>query len=189
MSVVVCPGMHNSDLTQRFVLGLQSEARNTQTQKLSLLISPNQDHVVLSAFHLLQFLHEHLGCPQTATPVVFISFSAGVVGAIKAAWGWQLLGGKVKALIALDGWGVPLFGNFGIHRLSHDYFTHWSSVVLGSGEDNFYAEPQVPHLEMWRSPQTIEGWWVRSFAGKSRLRTRLSVAQFLIMLLELYAEI
>jgi len=44
--------------------------------------------------------------------------------------------------------GVPLVGNFPIHRLSHDYFTHWSSAVLGSGNDSFYADPPVEHLEM-----------------------------------------
>ena len=188
MSVVICPGIHDPALTQSFVIGLQSEARKTRIQRLSPLIFPTQDYVALSAFHMLQFLREHLGCPQTATPVVLISFSAGVVGAIGAAWGWQLLGGKVKALIALDGWGVPLYGNFGIHRLSHDYFTHWSWALQGSGQDNFYADPQVAHLEMWRTPQTVAGWWVHA-VGKSPIRSRLSAAQFLIMLLELYKEI
>lgn len=205
MSVVICPGMHDPELTRSFVLGLQCEAsdgvnkpkvRDTplshgqaSSNFVNLLIFPAQDYAVLSAFHIVQFLRDSLGSPQTASPTVFISFSAGVVGAIGAAWGWQLLGGKVKAFIALDGWGVPLGkSNFPIHRLSHDHFTHWSSAVLGSGEDNFYAEPPVAHLEMWRSPQTVEGWWVKSI-GKSQQLKRLTAAEFLTMLLELYAEI
>ena len=33
-------------------------------------------------------------------------------------------------------------------------------ALLGNGENNFYAEPAVDHLSMWRSPQTVQGWWV-----------------------------
>jgi len=51
--------------------------------------------------------------------------------------GVAAIGGHVKAFVLLDGWGVPLVGNFPIHRLSHDYFTQ-SSAVLGSGNDSFY---------------------------------------------------
>lgn len=203
MSLVICPGMHDPELTQSFLFGLRREkgkkarrreAACRQTSLLSdkaknLLIFPAQDEPAFSAFHVLQFLGERLGSPQETSPLVFISFSAGVVGAIGAAWGWQLLGGKVLAFIAIDGWGVPLFGNFPIHRLSHDYFTHWSSSVLGSGEDSFYAEPPVEHLQLWRSPQTVEGWCLHPTVGKSQPRTRLTAAQFLTMLLERYKEI
>lgn len=89
-----------------------------------------------------------------------IAFSAGVAGAIPALNLWQLQGGKVAGLLAIDGWGVPAVGNFPIYRLSHDYFTHWSSALLGTGEVNFYADPPVEHLEMWRSPHTCQGWRV-----------------------------
>lgn len=213
MSVVICPGIHDPDLTQSFLAGLEYEADKTRkpsadfnfNQKVHLLTFPSQDYAVLSAFHILQFLRDRLGNPP-APPVVFISFSAGVVGALGAAWGWQSLGGKVKAFIALDGWGVPLISNFPIYRLSHDQFTHSSSSLLGTGEDNFYADPPVAHLEMWRSPQTVEGWWVHSAescvrrspplsklskraVGKTLRRSRLTAAQFLTMLLELYEEI
>lgn len=121
-------------------------------------------------------------------PVLFIGFSAGVVGAIGAAWSWQFLGGRVKAFIALDGWGVPLWGDFPIHRLSHDRFTHWSSAMLGSGADNFYAEPPVEHLDLWRSPQNSLGWWVNSNKG-AQPSSYLSAAEFLIMLLNRYQEL
>lgn len=172
-------------------MGLESRFTNDSNLSTSgnVLLFPVQDpYASLSAFHILQFLLKHHGSPSTAAPVVFIGFSAGVVGAIGAAWGWQLLGGKVKAAIAVDGWGVPLFGNFPCHRLSHDFFTHWSSALLGSGEDSFYADPAVEHLTLWRSPQTVSGWWVKPVVGKLQSQMRLTAAEFLTMLLERYGE-
>lgn len=186
MSVIICPGIHAPELTQSFLEGLKTLlSSSSNTSSSNTLIFPTQDYPV-SALHIVQFLRKHLGNPQETSPLVFISFSAGVVGAIGAAWGWQLSGGNVKAFIALDGWGVPLFGNFPIHRLSHDFFTHWSSVP-GTGEDSFYADPPVEHLELWRSPQTVQGCWVHP-VGTSQPRTRLTAAEFLTMLLERYGE-
>ena len=198
MSIVICPGMHEPKLTQDFLGGLRREIAVGFGSLLSdginsrptenLLIFPAQDAPAYSAWHILQFLRDRISSPLESS-VVFISFSAGVVGAIGAAWGWQLLGGQVKAFIALDGWGVPLFGNFSIHRLSHDYFTQWSSSALGSGKDGFYADPPVEHLELWRSPQNVAGWWVHPNVGKSIPDTHLTAAQFLTMLLERYGEL
>ena len=88
------------------------------------------------------------------------------MGAWGAALGLSLRQIKVKALIAIDGWGVALWGNFPIYRLSHDYFTHWSSLALGGGDKNFYADPPVGHLDLWRSPQTTRGWQVNSNGSK-----------------------
>lgn len=187
MSIVICPGMHNPELTQSFLSWLQHEiALGSSTE--NILIFPAQDDPAYSAWHILQFLRS-LSSSSLETPLVFISFSAGVVGAIGAAWGWQMLGGQVKAFIALDGWGVSLFGNFPIHRLSHDYFTHWSSSLLGSGFDSFYADPPVEHLKLWRSPQTVEGWRILHPDVETQPRSRLTAAQFLTMLLERYGEI
>lgn len=174
MSIVICPGIHSPELTSRFLAGLESEGY----QPRELHIFPAQDYLAVSAFHILQFLSEGRRVPLH-TPLIFISFSAGVVGAIGAAWGWQLLGGQIKAFIALDGWGVPLSGNFPIHRLSHDEFTHWSSSLLGSGGDSFYAEPPVSHLDLWRSPQIVQGVCTSTV-------TRMSAARFLVRLLTRY---
>lgn len=184
MSVIVCAGIHAPELTQEFVAGLRELLSDGSkfSHLGNILIFPSQDYRALSAFHILQFLRTRLGEPQATSPLVFISFSAGVVGSLGAAWGWQLLGGDVKALVALDGWGVPLFGNFPIYRLSHDYFTHWSSALLGIGENSFYADPPVEHLQMWRSPQTIAGWWLHSEGGTQQ-RTRLTAADFLVVCL------
>lgn len=182
MHIVVCPGIHAPQLTQEFIQGLKATSSNVN----NFLIVPTHDYAVLSPIHILQFLQARLGNPQRRSPpVVFIGFSAGVVGAILSARVWQSLGGKVLALIAIDGWGVPLFGNFPLHRLSHDYFTHWSSTMLGSGHHNFYAEPAVDHLYLWRSPQNVSG----CYAEDSQHLIHLTAADFLIMLLERYRGI
>jgi hypothetical protein len=179
--LIICPGIHDPHLTQDFLVGLFGNQTEIGSQKV--LIFPAQDYPAYCAIYILQFLQSHHGL--FAVPLVFISFSAGVVGAIASAWGWQLLGGKVKRLIAVDGWGVPLFGNFPIHRISHDYFTHWSSGLLGTGEDSFYADPPIEHLDLWRSPDTCQGWWVRSLKEcKSQQRTFTTAAQFVNNLLQ-----
>ncbi|MCM0591562.1 MAG: hypothetical protein ACSI46_19100 [Gloeotrichia echinulata DVL01] len=189
MSIIICPGIHEPALTESFISGCldriseRSIGKNTE----KILTFPGQGYLTLSAFHILHFLGDRLK-DRLESPVIFISFSAGVVGAIVAASGWQLLGGNIKAFIAIDGWGVPLVGNFPIHRMSHDYFTHWSSSWLGAGQDNFYAEPAVEHLSMWRSPQTVQGCWVDPSLGVPPPSDRLSAAEFLHLLLMRYQE-
>jgi hypothetical protein len=196
MSIIICPGIHEPDLTESFKVGLLDMVSNGAIayNPANILIYPGKDVLVLSAFHLLEFLRDRL-TNSLKSPIIFISFSAGVVGAIGAAHLWQLLGGHVKAFIAIDGWGVPLQGNFPIHRMSHDYFTHWSSCLLGSGQNNFYAEPAVDHLSIWRclttnrpasTPEIVQGWWVDSSIGISPPIGRLTAAEFLLMLLKHY---
>ncbi|MEH2252484.1 hypothetical protein [Nostoc sp.] len=196
MSIIICPGIHESNLTESFKVGLLDMVFNGAIayNSANILIYPGKDVLVLSAFHILQFLRDRPS-DQLKSPLIFISFSAGVVGAIGAACMWQLLDGHVKAFIAIDGWGVPLQGNFPIHRISHDYFTHWSSCLLGSGQNNFYAHPAVDHLSMWRCLatsrsasvlQTIQGCWVDSSIGISPPKGRLTAAEFLLMLLKRY---
>jgi hypothetical protein len=98
--------------------------------------------------------------------LTFIAFSAGVVGAIIAGNLWQKKGGKVKTLFAFDGWGVPLIADFPCYRISHDYFTHLS--YLGGEKNAFYASPSVSHLDLWRSPEEIQGWWQIGLGIKKR---------------------
>jgi hypothetical protein len=177
MKIVICPGIHPAEWTEEFVKGLlflqatheesfrdvpkelHSQEPGLHSQELpNILIFP-PENPAYSPLHLLEFLS-----PFSPDPLLFIAFSAGVVGAIGAARLWQKQGGTVKALIALDGWGVPLEADFPIHRVSHDYFTHWSSALLGKGSDSFYADPGVAHLELWRSPQTVLGHRIESVA-------------------------
>lgn len=180
MIVCICPGVHDSLLTQSFLQGLESELpENFSSQRL---IFPTEDSPAYSAFHVRKFLHSQLGASLKSTSVLFLAFSAGVVAALGAALALQLEGGTVRGLIAVDGWGVPLYGNFPVYRFSHDYFTHWSSSLLGAGEASFYCDPPVAHLELWRSPQTARGWWVtedsfRSYESAAHALVRL-VQQF-----------
>lgn len=157
MSIIICPGFHSLELTEQFLVSLSLPTNYS--------VFPTQDYPPYSAIDIYHYLSQQY--PKD-TPIVFIAFSAGVVGAIGAAIAWQLSGGKVKALIAIDGWGVPLFANFPIYRLSHDYFTHYSSRLFGGGQESFYADPPVTHLDLWRSPATTTGWWVNAPGCKYR---------------------
>lgn len=176
-SCVLCPGMHAPSLTADFVAGLDLPTEVADR----LRVFPSQVDPAYSPHHLLRFVQAQVA--QT-TPLVFIGFSAGVVGAIGAARLWQRQGGTMRALIAVDGWGVPLSGDFPIHRVSHDAFTDWSSSLLGMGQDRFYADPAVGHLDLWRSPHTAGGWWVESGANSPSRQT--TAASFITALLKRY---
>ncbi|MBD1216190.1 MAG: hypothetical protein ACK4V0_15075 [Aphanizomenon sp.] len=182
MPIIICPGIHEPALTQSFIQGCLNP---TSQKSVDLLVFPGQSYLTLSAFHILDFLYNRLS-NKLESPVMFICFSAGVIGGIGAATAWQLLGGHVQAFIAIDGWGVPLVGKFPIHRLSHDHYTHWTSAYLGIGENNFYADPAVDHLSMWYSPQSVQGKWVNPSPGFSPPKNYLSAAEFLNFLLERY---
>lgn len=194
MTIIICPGMQNPALTSSFVSRLCERDKNCRASvpeayrnldSVNILNFPGNGLLPLSGFHILEFLHQNIN-DRLKSPVVFISFSAGVVGAIAAAYGWQLSGGHVKAFIAIDGWGVPLFGDFPIHRISHDYFTHWSSSLLGGGDNSFYADPPVDHLQMWENPQDVQGVWVTT--NGLPLQKHLNAVDFLHMLLASYEE-
>jgi hypothetical protein len=153
MFLIICPGIHDPSLTENFIQGL--ELSNYCDQ---ILILPTEIYRPYSPSDVSEFLRKDKEIGFKGHSLVFISFSAGVVGAIGVAQNWQKQA-NIKAFFAFDGWGVPLQGEFPIYRISHDYFTHWSSAILGSGQENFYADPPVAHLDLWRSPQTINGTW------------------------------
>ena len=179
MQIVICPGIHPPDLTDRFLAGLGWADPRARPAELTLCLYP-PTAPAYSPLHVLQFLQQ-LGCDR-ATPLLFISFSAGVVGAIGAARLWQKQGGSVRALMALDGWGVPLIGDFAIHRVSHDRFTHWN---FGWPTPNsFYADPGVEHLALWRSPQTVLGWQIN--AQNEKIGERITVASYITELINRY---
>lgn len=163
-AIAICPGFHPAALTHQFLEQLQTVTSAND----SLLVFPVERYQAYSGVDVLRFLHEQLSRQAQdrwlQTPITFIGFSAGVVGALGAAIAFELMGGRVNALFALDGWGVPVAGRFPVHRLSHDYVTHWSSALLGAGLDSFYADPAVEHLDLWRSPHTIPGQWVSASA-------------------------
>ncbi len=145
MKILVCPGIHPIDLTERFVAQIQACLPKTEKPLPEFVVFPAERLPVYSPRHVLGFL---------SSDTLVIAFSAGVVGAIAAARLRQQRGETIRALIAIDGWSVPLFGNFPIHRISHDFFTHWSSSLLGEGLESFYADPAIAHLALWESPQS-----------------------------------
>jgi len=183
--IVLCPGVHAPDLTQSFL----EQFELTQIPSQKLLVFPSDRYPPYSAPDVVRFLHERLNRNSTNTwlnvPLIFVGFSAGVVGAMGAAVILQNLGCQIQAFIALDGWGVPLMGSFPTHRMSHDAFTHWSSAILGAGQDSFYADPGVGHLDLWRSPQTVNGWWMKSTTQPS---TQTTALQFLSHWLHYYIQ-
>jgi len=200
MRLIICPGVHPPELSDAFLVGLRCSENPLAVSELSssCLVIPTDRIPPYSGWHIVQFLHDRLQHDRLKknrlkkddpdelgqVPLVLIGFSAGVVGAIAAAHLWQVQGGRVAALIAVDGWGVPLVGNFPMHRVSHDPFTHWSSAWGGGGEDSFYADPGVPHLDLWRSPQTAYGF--RFSTTGQRIRGATTAASFITALLSHY---
>ncbi|TVQ05441.1 MAG: hypothetical protein EA368_19255 [Leptolyngbya sp. DLM2.Bin27] len=143
-------------------------------QRLSHLVSvvcaPQHSLDVLSPFALRQALEADLnplGCPSPhgaaavgtdAIALIVWAFSAGCVGAAPLVTYWQRHRGPVLALFMVDGWGVPRPPGVPVHRLSHDWFTNDTSGWLGAGDEDFYADPAVPHLTLWQQPQAVAGW-------------------------------
>ena len=167
MLIVICPGVHPPELTARFIESIQDWLGS------DYLILPTDKYLPYNAIAVSQWL-EGQQIPKSR-PLSFIAFSAGVVGSIGAAIAWQLQGGTVHSFIAFDGWGVPLLANFPVYRVSHNRFTHWSSSILGGGTTGFYADPEVKHLELWRSPAACSGWQTISLG----CRTRNTLANYL----------
>lgn len=198
MVTVIAPGIHSPSLTDDFMRGLIKCPKN-------VLLPTSPALPAYSPKHLCLFLQTSIHPKQiTKTEaLLFIGFSAGVVACIGAAREWQSLGGKVSALVAVDGWGVPLYGNFPIHRISHDQWTHSSSHLLGGTGLSFYSNPPVSHLALWRSPNKVVGVQVdaptlslrpdrlpwQSGLAKTRTHTSLTVAMFIHQLLQRYGEI
>ncbi len=185
MKVIICPGIHDSKLTESFLDSVRGDwetgrlGREGEENKLDLqwLVLPTEEYAPYSPFAVYHWFIEReqsqvwqidSSLKSNSDELFFITFSAGVVGGIGSAIALQNKGFKIKAFIAIDGWGVPLWGNFPIYRFSHDYFTHWSSALLGTGKESFYADPPVEHLRMWRSPEICYGWIISDSAPKIR---------------------
>jgi len=174
MTLVICPGVHPADLTQQFLEAI------ALPQKVHIF--PANHKAPYSPLDVLDFFQttvQNLEPTSQADGLQIIAFSAGVVGAIAAAHLWQLQGKKVESLIAIDGWGVPGWASFPVYRVSHDSFTHWSSATLGGASAGFYCDPEVPHLELWRSPQQATGWWTTGAGGGVLTEKRAIAAGFI----------
>ncbi len=121
---------------------------------------------------------------NSTAPITAIGFSAGVVGMAGALTLWQQPSGKVARFFAVDGWGVPIVG-LPVCRLSHDEFTHWSSLPLGAGKVNFYADPPVAHLALWETPEQVRGWQTNGWDSGSTQGIGISARDFLTRQLRL----
>ncbi|NJK76695.1 MAG: hypothetical protein HC942_25265 [Microcoleus sp. SU_5_6] len=199
MRLVICPGFHDRYLTECFLAGLSEFWESSADDRPYLqmldraLVFPAHQHPPYSAIDIFNFLcsqEQIVGAIPPRSPssesLAFVSFSAGGVGAIGAAWMWQQFGGKVGAFFALDGWGVPLGGDFPAHRISHDRFTHLSSALLGSGGESFWADPPVAHLDLWKSPHRVTGWHISRTAEGVETAKPTTAAAFLVHLLKQY---
>jgi hypothetical protein len=152
--VVIVPGFHAPQLTQALVRSLPPFV-----QPYVIGAFPADPIAVLNEItQTLGTPHAHKKDLKESRPagLIAIGFSAGVVGLAGALTLWQQQGGQVSRFFAVDGWGVPIVG-LPLCRLSHDYFTHWSSQLLGAGEVSFYADPPVAHLEMWGEVSRVFG--------------------------------
>lgn len=154
LPVVILAGFHSPALTEKMLDSLPSFTRPS----------------IIAAFPAApsaayQWLQTNVSIPSgdepPAPPIVAIGFSAGVVGLARALALWQQQGGNVGRFIAVDGWGVPIMG-LPVTRMSHDRFTHLSTLPLGAGGRNFYADPAVSHLKIWGEPEAVQGLAVTS---------------------------
>lgn len=180
VGLLVCGGMHPPSYTGQVLTTIAHDA--VLSQLGAVVCAPQPSLGIISPFALRQTLVARLEAmtPEAAvaaapTGVIIWAFSAGCVGAASLATYWQRYQGPVLALLLVDGWGVARDPGVPTYRLSHDYFTHATSRWLGAGDIDFYADPAVPHLTLWQSPQVVSGWTVT--AGKRR--EKLTAAAFL----------
>jgi hypothetical protein len=182
----ICPGIHQPSLTQSFLNGLRQTWGSAWSDRLILgvlpaTVPPYAPRLVLDHFEAClgnraQGLGSRgEGVGNRGDGLVWIGFSAGVVGALLAARQWHRQGHPVQALIAVDGWGVPLWADFPVYSLSPDRLAYETTRGLRSKHSHFYADPPVSHLALWEQPQKAIG-WVECPGGKS---LRLTAAEYI----------
>ncbi len=180
VTLLVCGGMHPPSYTGQILSAIAGDRELSHRSRV--VCAPQHARGVLSPFALRQTLERHLesnlekSAAEADLPALIIwAFSAGCVGAASLATHWQRYRGRVLALFMADGWGVSRDPGVPVHRLSHDQITHDTSRWLGSGDEDFYADPAVPHLTLWQQPQSVTGWAIASGPA----RQRMTAAEFL----------
>ena len=154
--VVVCGGIHPMELTNSFFDSWNSFSKTNYV--VDSLIFPTNKYPAYDGQQIFRYIIKNK-INTHSDSLTFFAFSAGVVGAMGAARLWQRKGGRVKGFFAFDGWGVPLVADFPIHCFSHDQFTHHTSTFWVKNQDHFSAYPSVSHLDIWRSPFNLNGYW------------------------------
>lgn len=150
-TIVICGGFNPINYNVNFVNFLSNYEAN-------ILVFPTEKYAPYDSLNIVNFLQEN-SVNLYENHLIFIAFSAGVVGALGAGRLWQRKGREVLAILAFDGWGVPLIADFPIHCLSHDVFTHYSSCFWVKNQGHFVAIPTVSHQDIWRSPLSINGYY------------------------------
>ncbi|BAQ63360.1 hypothetical protein [Geminocystis sp. NIES-3709] len=169
---IICGGFHDSSLTTNFFTYLTTITKDISKENTIIFNLDSSEKIYsvdrtlpYNGFSIYKCLkenqHKLIDCD-----LIFMGFSAGVIGAIIAGNLWEKNGGKVKALFAFDSWGVPLIANFPCYRISHDYFTHLS--YLGGETNSFYANPSISHLDLWQNPENVQGCWEITLGIKKR---------------------
>lgn len=178
--IVVVGGIHPPGLTTPLLL---AAAADPVLGQIPTLVLPNHTPAtVLSPRHLRHGIDHYWQSTFGATdsPDLLIwAFSAGCVGAVGLGHHWHHHRGKVRALFAVDGWGVPLPNCFPTYRLSHDEFTHTTSQWLGTAPVSFWADPPVPHLQFWGQIPTTQGWQTTVGAPEAPQPQRMTAGEFL----------
>ena len=154
---VICGGIHPPVLTQKFASSFQENIN--VGDKYRVCVIPHGDIAPYDVKRIDRFLNSKYKDVKAISPLVFIGFSAGVVGVLGTARKWQREGGFVRGLFAFDGWGVPLWESFPCYRLSHDSFSHHTAHLLGGSELSFYADPMVDHLDLWGNCLFLQGYF------------------------------
>lgn len=151
-TLIICPGMHDPLWTET----LRWQLDHGELWPSAYDVFPLHQRWAWSPHTLRLWLEATV---ELGSPLVFMGFSAGCVAAISAAWACQHRADyPVEAVIALDGWMVPLVGPFATYRLSHDRYTHITGALWGRGDQDFYADPAVTHPQLWQSPHQVWGW-------------------------------
>lgn len=201
--IYICPGFHSPALTRSFLAALINDRPVSWSWSSCGVMPPHLPPY--SPYHVLQSLEQHLShlqqidhSQQSQTfsldppAIVWIGFSAGVVGALGAAQQWQAQGHPVLGLIAVDSWGLPLRADFPIYSLSryglnhdgakptHPSLGEWITRYFMSDLSHFYADPPVDHLFLWESPDQVQG-WSQDYSG---LRHRTTAIRFILDCLE-----
>jgi len=164
LNLLICAGIHPFTWTNDFLINFTNSGANFPIENLS--VYPTDLYPAYDGRRIYQFIQESYSQSNISYPLIIIAFSAGVVGALIASRLWQRQGGKISALVAVDGWGVPLIADFPIYTLSHDYFTDLTLIRFNSQVESFYAYPSVSHEYIWRSPLQTRGWWQKPYGTK-----------------------
>ena len=160
--VIVCPGFHAPELTDRAIAALDLPLT------LNVIAIPERiwpsDPVGIAGY-----LETQIPPECRTSPVSFLAFSAGTVGALGAALLWR---SPIRTIVLCDGWGVPVLPLLEgrspapisaptsaptVHRLSHDRWPHDTWGRMGIATPSFCAEPAVEHLELWGEVDRVTG--------------------------------